>query len=116
MELFEPLIRRCVWDAVSELMQEGTGVTPPRSKSRLSDETINDLGNGMHGDGGNLYLRVAGNGRSWVFRWTDRTTGKLRDMGIGSATTFSLTEARKRARDLRKLVADGKDPSTARIA
>lgn len=82
--------------------------------NRLTALAVRKLGDGMHADGGNLYLRVAGNGRSWVFRWTDRITGKLRDMGIGSAATFSLAEARDRARALRQQLADGKDPLAER--
>ena len=64
---------------------------------------------GYHADGGNLYLQVAPSGsKSWIFRYTQ--DGKTREMGLGSVATFSLAEARERAAENRKLLADGKDP------
>src|SRR5262245_18799411 len=60
-------------------------------------------------DGHNLYLRIEpGGARSWIFRYQIR--GRRHDMGLGSYATFSLAEARERAREARKLVADGIDP------
>ena len=68
---------------------------------------------GMYGDGGGLWLQVTGRGaKSWIFRFTLR--GKSREMGLGSANTFSLVEARDRARNCRKLCADGLDPIEGR--
>lgn len=70
---------------------------------------------GMYGDGHGLWLQVTGSGaKSWIFRFTLR--GKSREMGLGSAATFSLAEARDRARDCRKLTADGIDPIEVRRA
>ncbi len=70
---------------------------------------------GMYGDGGGLWLQVTGKGaRSWIYRFTLR--GRSREMGIGSAGTFSLAEARERARDCRELVAEGRDPIEVRAA
>jgi len=69
-------------------------------------------------DGGNLYLQItAGSGgnsvsRSWLFRY--ELDGRRRDMGIGSAQTINLVEARERARNLRQLLIDGIDPLEAR--
>lgn len=64
---------------------------------------------GMYGDGGGLWLQVTGQGaKSWIFRFTLR--GKSREMGLGSANTYTLAEARDRARDCRKLTAEGHDP------
>jgi integrase len=64
---------------------------------------------GLYNDGGGLYLRVASGGsRQWIFRYT--INGKTHDMGLGSADTFSLKEARERAREARKLKHDGIDP------
>ncbi|GJD36586.1 tyrosine-type recombinase/integrase [Methylobacterium aerolatum] len=64
---------------------------------------------GMYGDGGNLWLQVTGNGaKSWIFRFTLR--GKSREMGLGSAATFSLAEARDKATTYRKLLYEGIDP------
>ncbi|WP_281406234.1 MULTISPECIES: site-specific integrase [unclassified Methylobacterium] len=68
---------------------------------------------GMYGDGGGLWLQVSGKGaKSWIFRFT--LDGKARAMGLGSANTFSLVEARDRARECRKLTAERLDPIEAR--
>ncbi len=62
----------------------------------------------MHADGGGLYLRVVeGRGgltRSWVFRF------KGRYMGLGSVHTWTLAQARERAREARQRLQDGIDP------
>ncbi len=64
---------------------------------------------GRYGDGGGLYLQVSSYGsKAWVFRYM--LDGKARHMGLGSVDTFSLKEARERARQARQLVADGNDP------
>lgn len=68
---------------------------------------------GLYSDGGGLYLQVAkGGSKSWIFRFM--IAGKPRYMGLGSIDTFSLREARERAKEARKLVADGIDPIDAR--
>ncbi|MCJ2126807.1 tyrosine-type recombinase/integrase [Methylobacterium sp. J-077] len=68
---------------------------------------------GMYGDGHGLWLQVAGKGgKSWIFRF--KIAGRAREMGLGSAHTFSLAEARERARECRKLTADGIDPVEVR--
>ena len=62
-------------------------------------------------DGGGLYLKVTkGGGKSWVFRWRDRDTSKLRDMGIGPYPDYTLAEARDTASICRRLVIAGLDP------
>jgi integrase len=71
------------------------------------------------GDGGGLWLQVTrGEGdhlrRSWTYRY--EIDGKRREMGLGALHTFSLAEARARARTLRQQVADGIDPLEAREA
>jgi integrase len=65
---------------------------------------------GLYGDGGGLALQVRNDGRakSWIFRYR----GKW--MGLGSLDTFSLAEARERARICRQQLADGLDPLQAR--
>jgi integrase len=65
---------------------------------------------GRYGDGGGLYLLVKPNGRSWVFRWRDRITGKLRDKGLGPAWDVDLAEARERGAECRRQLRDGIDP------
>lgn len=64
---------------------------------------------GYHADGGGLYLCIKASGaKSWIFRY--RFGGKEHEMGLGSLNTFSLADARERAMEQRKLLADGKDP------
>jgi integrase len=70
--------------------------------------------NGLHADGGNLYLQVTngGTGKSWLFRWTDRRTKRQRSMGLGTDTA----KARDKAKSYRQWLSDGKDPWAEREA
>lgn len=69
-------------------------------------------------DGGGLYLSVKRNlrtgviSKSWVFRWRDRVTGKLREKGLGKFGTQDVTleKARILAGECRELVGEFKDP------
>lgn len=64
---------------------------------------------GKYSDGGNLYLIVSPTGaRKWVLRFTWR--GKAKEMGLGSATTVDLADARDRATAARRKVAHGVNP------
>ena len=69
-------------------------------------------------DGGGLYLRTApagdGVSRSWVFKF--KLSGKMREMGIGAYPVVTLADARERATEHRKLVAQGIDPIEQRKA
>ncbi len=70
---------------------------------------------GYYNDGSGLYLRVTKSGtKSWIFRFRDRTTRKVRDMGLGSLRDLSLAEARDAAGEARKIVRSGADPITER--
>lgn len=85
--------------------------------NRLNAQLVKNAKPGMHADGGLLYLLVKPDGRrSWIFRYRDRTTGKLRDMGLGPAWDVSLSEARERASTLRRQLRDGLDPLAAKHA
>ena len=65
---------------------------------------------GRYGDQHGLMLRVApGGSKQWVWRGTVR--GKRIDLGLGSAVYTSLSEARQKAFDYRKLSRAGGDPS-----
>jgi hypothetical protein len=82
----------------------------------------------MYSDGGGLYLQVArGGSKSWIFRYRfKRSTSKAgkplaREMGLSSVRcdgrlegTWTLAEARERARLQRQLLDMGKDPIEAR--
>jgi integrase len=75
---------------------------------------------GRYGDGGGLYLRIAQSelkdgaaiSKNWVFRF--ERFGRERFMGLGSARTLSLAEARVAAHECRKTLLDGIDPIEAR--
>jgi integrase len=70
---------------------------------------------GYYADGGNLYHRIApGGSRGWIFRFAKH--GRTRDMGMGPYPEISLATARKRAFELRQLVADDIDPIKKRQA
>jgi integrase len=72
---------------------------------------------GLYADGGGLYLQVTGaeaKARSWLFRY--RVAGRERQMGLGSASLVSLSGARRKASEARRLRADGVDPIEARRA
>lgn len=75
---------------------------------KLTARHVQTLGDGMHADGGGLYLHVRGEGRSWVFRW--KREGQQRKLGLGSASARPLAEARRVAADLRNALLNGKDP------
>ena len=62
-----------------------------------------------------LLLQVSSTGaKSWVLRFERH--GKEHMMGLGSCATFTLKEARERARAARQLLADGVDPLAAKHA
>ena len=64
---------------------------------------------GRYGDGDNLYLKVSESlAKNWLLRF--RLHGRDREMGLGSASTVSLTEARERAATARRKIANGIDP------
>ncbi len=83
-------------------------------------------------DGGGLYLQVAARvtskpvekhyrpadavTKSWSFRYRDRATGKLRELGLGPYPDVSLEEARTKAGEMRAMLREGKDPKTERDA
>lgn len=69
---------------------------------------------GMHSDGGGLFLRVKGASRAWVFRFT--VDGRKREMGLGPASAVSLATARTKAAEARDLVGQGIDPIAGRTA
>lgn len=87
-----------------------------RTLARLSAKSVQNMRRaGYYPDGGGLYLQVSPAGtKSWIFRYT--LNGKSREMGLGSTAAFTLEEARHRAQDARKLLADRLDPIEARNA
>jgi integrase len=69
----------------------------------------------MYADGAGLYLQVTGAGaKSWIYRFSLR--GRAREMGLGSLTALSLSDARIKAGECRRLRQEGVDPIEARRA
>ncbi len=68
---------------------------------------------GRYGDGGGLWLQVRdADHKSWLFRYT--SSGRQRQMGLGSLETVSLAEARDAALAARKRLEGGVDPIKAK--
>jgi integrase len=68
---------------------------------------------GRYCDGAGLWLQVGPTGtKAWLFRYM--INGRARQMGLGPFPTFSLKEARERARKAKQLVSDGIDPIDAK--
>lgn len=64
---------------------------------------------GRYGDGGGLWLQIAPTGaKSWLFRYT--FDGKERQKGLGALHAVSLSDARDKARECRRLLAANVDP------
>ncbi len=89
-----------------------------RQVNRLTARTVQTISKvGRHPDGNGLYLNVSANGgRRWVFlyrlagRLSKNGKKKLFEMGLGSASSVSLKEAREAAAVARKQLRDGLDP------
>lgn len=86
----------------------------------LTARQVQAAGDGDHGDGGGLLLRVKADSASWVFRYT-APTGKRREMGLGVARRGStaqagdtLTAARDAAHKARERLREGIDPLDAK--
>ena len=75
---------------------------------RFTDADVRRLPDGMHSDGGGLVLHVEGESRRWRFRYTRE--GQTRYVLIGAYPDRKLTEARAKAAECRRLLADGIDP------
>src|SRR5229473_1589199 len=88
----------------------------PRQIGRMSALAVaRATEQGMYHDGGGLYLQVAASGaKSWIYRYM--LNGRAREMGLGPFHIISLSEARSRAADCRRLRLDRIDPIEARKA
>lgn len=81
--------------------------------ARSLDKLIREASPGLIGDGGGLYLQVGKTGGlSWLYRF--QLNGSRRAMGLGKHPEVSLAQARERAANARKQVADGIDPIEAK--
>lgn len=111
--------------------KKGAGIEAGKVKRSgsnwLSDLQCRTAKEGVHGDGGGLYLQVqaskGGGGtvtRSWVYRYTSPATGKARWRGLGRYGAGEGDVGLQEARDLRdaarRQVRDGTDPIDAKEA
>lgn len=78
----------------------------------LRRNQIQNLPDGFHSDGNNLYLRVKGNSRSWVYRYS--FNHKVYEMGLGPAHLVSVEEARKKSVELGLARLNGSSPAEIR--
>jgi integrase len=77
--------------------------------SKLTARKVETAKPGKYSDGGNLYLIVSETGsRKWVLRFTWR--GRAKEMGLGSAASVPLTDAREKAASARRKIAHGLNP------
>jgi integrase len=77
--------------------------------SKLTARKVETAKPGKYSDGGNLYLIVSETGaRKWVLRFTWR--GRAKEMGLGSAASVPLADAREKAASARRKIAQGLNP------
>ena len=76
---------------------------------KLTARKVATAKSGKYSDGGNLYLIVSDTGaRKWVLRYTWR--GRAKELGLGSAISVPLADAREKAADARRTIALGSCP------
>lgn len=86
----------------------GTGLGDEMA-SKLTARKVESAKAGKYSDGGNLYLIVSDAGaRKWVLRFTWR--GRAKEMGLGSAASVPLADAREKAASARRKIAQGLNP------
>jgi integrase len=80
---------------------------------KLTAKAVASAKPGRVGDGAGLWLSVSTSGkRRWVFRFSfDK---RVSELGLGSASTMSLAEARAASHEARRLIASGVNPVAAR--
>jgi integrase len=77
--------------------------------SKLTARKVETAKPGKYSDGGNLYLIVSEtSSRKWVLRFTWR--GRAKEMGLGSAASVPLADARDKAASARRKIAQGLNP------
>lgn len=82
----------------------------------LKERDLLHLGDGMHGDGDYLWLRIKGGARSWIVRGPRDERGVKREAGLGSTERVSLAMARRERDKLVEQWRNGFDPIADRRA
>jgi integrase len=76
---------------------------------KLTARKVETAKPGKYSDGGNLYLIVSkSDARKWVLRFT--WCGRAKEMGLGSAVSVPLADAREKAASARRKIAQGLNP------
>lgn len=85
-----------------------------REINKLSAVAVSRLKEpGQYGDGDGLYLVVDSSGaKRW--RMLFRHDGRQREMGLGSASIVTLADARRKRDEVRRALAQGRDPIAER--
>jgi integrase len=85
-------------------------------REKLTDLSVKRLSKpGVYGDGGGLYVRVTETGsKHWIHRFT--LDGKAHWMGLGPYPEVTLTAARHKALDARRIRLTGSNPIAERNA
>jgi hypothetical protein len=83
--------------------------------SKLTTKYIESIkSTGRFGDGNGLFLIARQHGdrfnKFWMVRYSSPTTGKRRDMGLGSIRNLGLGQARAKAIEIRQLINQRIDP------
>jgi integrase len=104
--------------AVSSGDASNTRISAPRVFTTARQTQTVGEGSWRDANSTGLYLMVSKTGsRSWILRYADPARkNKTRDKGLGSLADVPLALARQKAKDLRALIADGKDPIEIRAA
>jgi Arm DNA-binding domain len=77
----------------------------------LSERDVKRAPEGQHPTGTkNLFLQVQGDSRSWIFRYQSRRYGCQKKIGLGSAKTITLSDARILADRQHAFIRDNTDP------
>jgi hypothetical protein len=81
-----------------------------REAKKLTDATIRSMTKpGLFADGDGLYIQISLSGtRSWIFR--SMIAGRPGKLGIGKYPKINLAEARAKARKVRTLIDEGRNP------
>jgi hypothetical protein len=92
---------------------------PSKELNKLNDMQLRkaklpESGTKCLGDGGGMRLLITANGgRRWQMEYVSPVTGRRRLAGFGSYPDVSLTEARERRDEFRRMVRKGVDPLDA---
>lgn len=86
----------------------------PQKMPAVTSKTVHTLPDGEYLISDNLYLRVRGTSRSFIFRYISPAQKSRRKISLGSARKITIADARDEAARCRLLLSKGIDPLVAR--